>query len=182
MVRVQPFAAVRPLPNLAARVASVPYDVVNVAEAQQLAADNPYSFLHVIRSEIDLPADTDPHGAAVYEKAAETFQRFQDEGTLIRDGVPNLYLYRLVWEGRAQTGLVGCFDMDIDEIVVRERVEAGVRLALEIGVNQPGRAFHLDDVEPGVDPEPLDQVDRRYHRAGDAVRLHEGRHSRSSPL
>ena len=89
MVRVQPFAAVRPLPNLAARLASVPYDVVNVAEAQQLAADNPYSFLHVIRSEIDLPAGTDPHGPSVYEKAAETFKRFQDEGTLIRDDAPN---------------------------------------------------------------------------------------------
>jgi uncharacterized protein (DUF1015 family) len=112
MVRVQPFAAVRPLPNLAAQVASVPYDVVNVAEAQQLAADNPYSFLHVIRSEIDLPAGTDPHTAAVYEKAAETFRRFRDEGTLIRDDAPNLYLYRLVWEGRAQTGLVGCFHVD----------------------------------------------------------------------
>jgi uncharacterized protein (DUF1015 family) len=112
MVRIQPFPAARPLPNLAARVASVPYDIVNTAEARQLAAGNPYSFLHVIRSEIDLSPGTDPHAAIVYEKAAETFKRLQDDGTLIRDDAPNLYLYRLVREGRAQTGLVGCFHVD----------------------------------------------------------------------
>jgi uncharacterized protein (DUF1015 family) len=75
MVRIQPFAAVRPLPSLAARVASVPYDVVNTDEARQLAADNPYSFLRVIRSEIDLPPETDPHDAVVYAAAAERFQK-----------------------------------------------------------------------------------------------------------
>ena len=112
MVRVRPFAAVRPLPNLAARVASVPYDVVNAAEARQLAADNPYSFLRVVRAEIDLPPDTDPFDASVYAQADETFERLRAEGTLVREQEPGLYLYRLAWEGRTQLGLVGCFHVD----------------------------------------------------------------------
>jgi uncharacterized protein (DUF1015 family) len=108
MVRVQPFAAVRPLPNLAARVASLPYDVVTTDEARRLAAGNPYSFLHVVRSEIDLPPDTDPFAASVYARAAERFEQMLAEGTLVRDQEPGLYLYRLVMEGRSQLGLVGC--------------------------------------------------------------------------
>jgi uncharacterized protein (DUF1015 family) len=112
MVRVQPFSAVRPPPNIAARLASVPYDVVNTGEARRLAADNPYSFLHVVRSEIDLPPDTDPHDPAVYAAAAERFRQLLDEGTLARDNEPRLYLYRLVMEGRAQLGLVGCCHVD----------------------------------------------------------------------
>jgi uncharacterized protein (DUF1015 family) len=112
MVRVQPFAAVRPLPNLAARVASVPYDVVNAAEARQLAADNPYSFLRVVRAEIDLPPATDPLDESVYAQAARTFERLCAEGSLVREQEPSLYLYRLVWEGRTQLGLVGCFHVD----------------------------------------------------------------------
>jgi uncharacterized protein (DUF1015 family) len=112
MVRVQPFAAVRPLPNIAARVASVPYDVVNTAEARRLVADNPYSFLHVVRSEIDLPPATDPSDPSVYAKAADRFEQMLTEGILIREKVPCLYLYRLAVEGCAQLGLVGCCHVD----------------------------------------------------------------------
>jgi uncharacterized protein (DUF1015 family) len=112
MVRVQPFAAVRPLPNIAARVASVPYDVVNATEARQLAAGDPYSFLHVVRSESDLPPDTDPFDATVYAKAAERFEQMLAEGILVREQEPGLYLYRLVMAGRAQLGLVGCCHVD----------------------------------------------------------------------
>ncbi|MHC4967090.1 MAG: DUF1015 domain-containing protein [Planctomycetota bacterium] len=103
MVRVQPFAAVRPLPNVAARVASVPYDVVSTAEARQLAAANSDSFL---------PPDTDPFHASVYAKAAERFGQMLADGILIREQEPGLYLYRLVREGRAQLGLVGCCHVD----------------------------------------------------------------------
>ena len=108
MVRFRPFAALRPLPNLAARVASVPYDVVNRDEAARLAAGNPLSFLHVIRSEIDLPAGTDPYAEAVYARAAENLRSFQDQGILVREDSPHLYLYRLVMNGRSQMGIVGC--------------------------------------------------------------------------
>ena len=75
-----PFRAVRPAPELAERVAAVPYDVVNRAEAAALARGNPYSFLHVGRSDIDLPADVDPYDPRIYAKAREALDRFQAEG------------------------------------------------------------------------------------------------------
>jgi len=112
MVRLRPFAALRPTPPLAARVASVPYDVIDRAEAARLADGNPSSFLRVIRSEIDLPAETDPYDPAVYARAAENLRALQDNGTLVREASPMLYLYRLVMNGRAQLGIVGCCHLD----------------------------------------------------------------------
>ena len=112
MVRLRPFTALRPLPSLAARVASVPYDVVTREEAARLADGNPYSFLHVIRSEIDLPPATDPYDEAVYATAAEALRRMQDQGALVREDSPHLYLYRLVMNGRAQLGIVGCCHLE----------------------------------------------------------------------
>ena len=111
-MRLHPFRAVRPAPDLAQRVAAVPYDVVSRAEAADLAKGNPYSFLHVGRSDIDLPADVDPYDPRVYAKAREALDRFQAEGTLIRERTPSLYLYRQVMDGRAQTGVVGCVHID----------------------------------------------------------------------
>ncbi len=112
MVRLHAFAALRPTPNIAARVASVPYDVVSRAEAAQLADGNPSSFLRVIRSEIDLPEKTDPYDPAVYTRAGENLRALQDDGTLIREASPMLYLYRLVMDGRVQLGIVGCCHLD----------------------------------------------------------------------
>jgi uncharacterized protein (DUF1015 family) len=111
-VRLHPFHAIRPSPDLAPRVASVPYDVVDRAEAAELARGNPYSFLHVGRSDIDLPADTDPHDPRVYSGARSTLDRFLAEKTLIREPEPSLYLYRQVMDGRSQTGIVGCVHVD----------------------------------------------------------------------
>lgn len=112
MVQLHPFAALRPTPSVAARVASVPYDVVNRAEAARLADGNPSSFLRVIRSEIDLPAKTDPYDPAVYTRAGENLRALQDDGVLVREASPMLYLYRLVMNGRAQLGIVGCCHLD----------------------------------------------------------------------
>ena len=70
-MRLNPFRAVRPRPDLAAQVAAVPYDVVNRAEAAELARGNPHSFLHVGRSDIDLPEDVDPYDARIYSRAPE---------------------------------------------------------------------------------------------------------------
>lgn len=111
-MRLHPFRALRPAPELAERVAAVPYDVVNRAEAAALATGNPYSFLHIGRSDIDLPADVDPYDPRIYAKARETLDRFQAEGTLIRESSPSLYLYRQIMDGRAQTGVVGCVHVD----------------------------------------------------------------------
>ena len=111
-VRLHPFDALRPLPELAARVAAVPYDVVSREEAARLASGNPYSFLHVGRSDIDLPENVDSHDPRCYQQARDALDAFVARGILVRDGTPALYLYRQIMEGRAQTGLVGCVHVD----------------------------------------------------------------------
>lgn len=108
MLRISPFAALRPQPNQAARVASVPYDVVNTAEARALAAGNPLSFLHVVKPEIDLPDGRDPYDDAVYAKARENLDRLRDTSVLIRDPEPGIYVYRQVMRHRSQVGVVCC--------------------------------------------------------------------------
>ena len=90
-VRLHPFDAVRPKSELAPQVAAVPYDVVNRDEAGELAQGNPHSFLHVGRSDIDLPADVDPHDPRIYRTAREALDRFVAQGVLVREGAPALY-------------------------------------------------------------------------------------------
>ena len=120
-MRLHPFRALRPVPDLAERVASVPYDVVNRSEAAALAAGNPYSFLHVGRSDIDLPADVDPYDPRIYATARAALDRFQADGTLLREAEPSLYLYRQIMDGRAQVGVVGCVHIDdYDRDVIRK--------------------------------------------------------------
>ncbi len=85
MAFIQPFRALRPTAETAAAVSSVPYDVVSTDEARELAAGNPLSFLHVTRSEIDLPADTDPYSPQVYEKARENFDSIRQRAPLVSD-------------------------------------------------------------------------------------------------
>ncbi len=111
-MRLNPFRALRPRPELAAHVAAVPYDVVSRDEAVALAEGNPYSFLHVGRSDIDLPPRTDPHDDRVYAAARAALDRFLADGTLVRDAEPGLFLYRQEMDGRAQTGIVGCVHVD----------------------------------------------------------------------
>ena len=111
-MRLHPFPAIRPAPELASRVAAVPYDVVDRDEAAELARGNPHSFLHVGRSDIDLPEDTDPHDSQVYAGARAALERFVAQGTLIRDREPSLYLYRQIMDGRTQVGVVGCVHVD----------------------------------------------------------------------
>jgi uncharacterized protein (DUF1015 family) len=108
MATLHPFRALRPRPDAAEAVASVPYDVVSVEEARRLAEGNDKSFLHVIRPEIDLPEGTDEHADEVYEQGAENLRRFAESGFMQTEDAPALYVYRLVMNGRAQTGLFGC--------------------------------------------------------------------------
>ena len=111
-MRVFPFAALRPAPGCEQEVASVPYDVVDAAEARDLAAGNPNSFLHVVRSEIDLPAGTNPYDDAVYAQARSALDRLVNESVLIRDDSPRMYLYAQTWRGARQVGLVCCGHLD----------------------------------------------------------------------
>jgi uncharacterized protein (DUF1015 family) len=112
MATIRPFRAVRPAPALAAKVASLPYDVMNTEEAREMAAGNPYSFLHVSRAEIDLPVGTDIHSPAVYHKAAENFKTLIQNGALKQDDKPSLYVYAQTMGGRRQVGLVACSSVE----------------------------------------------------------------------
>jgi uncharacterized protein (DUF1015 family) len=112
MATIRPFRALRPADALASRVASLPYDVMNTEEAREMASGNPYSFLHVSRAEIDLPAGTDVHSPVVYKKAAENFHAFIANGTLKQDDKPCLYIYAQTMEGRRQVGLVACSSVE----------------------------------------------------------------------
>ena len=112
MALIAPFRALRPMPASAARVAAVPYDVVNAQEAHALAAGNPLSFLHVSRAEIDLAAQTDPYSDAVYRKAVENFDSLKREAPLVVEDSPCLYVYRLKMGKHMQTGVAGTFSID----------------------------------------------------------------------
>ncbi|MBQ7649505.1 MAG: DUF1015 domain-containing protein [Victivallales bacterium] len=105
MSRVLPFSAIMPSKATASMVATLPYDVMNRSEAAKMAAGNELSFLHVTRSEIDLPDSVDPYDAKVYEKAAENWRSLRN-AVMAKDAVPAFYVYSLVMNGRTQTGIV----------------------------------------------------------------------------
>lgn len=106
MASIKPFAALRPKPELAARICELPYDVMSSAEAREIAAGNPLSFLHVSKPEIDLPPDVDPYSPEVYAKGKENFERLIAAGVLRQDPQPCFYLYRQVMGSHSQVGLV----------------------------------------------------------------------------
>src|SRR5436305_1533052 len=112
MARVERFLAVRPAPDRAAAVASVPYDVVDTDEARVLAERNPWSFLHVIRPEIDLAPDVDVHAPEVYAQAGTAYRALLGEGVLLHDEEPAIYLYRQVMGEHAQTGFMAVCAVD----------------------------------------------------------------------
>lgn len=123
MAILHPFRAVRPVPDAAERVASVPYDVINSAEARGLAKGNAQSFLHVIRPEIDLAEGVDEHADEVYQTGAANLKAFVASDYTMQEEEPSLYLYRLVMNGRSQTGIFGCVavpDYDGDVILKHE--------------------------------------------------------------
>ena len=123
MASIHPFRALRPEPGVAPAVSSVPYDVVNTEEARQLAAGNSLSFLHVTRSEIDLPANTDPYASRVYAKARESLEALKRQAPLVSDDRPSLYFYRLRMGQHEQTGIAGCFSVDEYEADVIKKHE-----------------------------------------------------------
>ncbi|MBN8876631.1 MAG: DUF1015 domain-containing protein [Sphingobacteriales bacterium] len=106
MAIIQPFQALRPRQDLADKVASRPYDVLNSSEAKEEAKGNPFSFLHITKAEIDLADGIDLHSQAVYEKAGQNLLDLQQKGILFTEEKPCYYIYRLIMDGRSQTGLV----------------------------------------------------------------------------
>ncbi|MBO0441260.1 DUF1015 domain-containing protein [Candidatus Enterococcus ikei] len=108
MVMIHPFKSIRPAAEFSEKIATLPYDVLNSAEARELGENNPHSYLHIDKAEIDLPETLSPYDDQVYEKAANNLQSFLQKQWLIQDDQPLLYLYELTMNGRAQTGLVTC--------------------------------------------------------------------------
>ena len=121
MAVIRPFSGLRPEADRASDVASVPYDVVNTEEARALAANNPLSFLHVSRPEIDMPEGTDSHSDPVYRKALDNFEKLIKDCPLVTEQTPSLYLYRLIMGDHEQIGVVACCSVDeYDQDLIRK--------------------------------------------------------------
>jgi len=156
MLRIAPFPALRPLPEHAAAVAALPYDVVSREEAHALAAGNPSSFLHVSRAEIDLPPETDPYAEEVYTQARSALNGLVSRGIMMDDPLPGLFLYRQIRDGRAQTGLVCRCHIDDyanglikrHELTRRDKEDDRTRHVLAIRANAgPVFLAYRDDAE-----------------------------------
>src|SRR3954471_1520527 len=167
---LRPFRALRPTRESAAAVSSVPYDVVNTDEARRLAAGNRLSFLHVTRSEIDLPDNTDPYSPQVYARAKAHFAALRAQAPIGDESDPSLYFYRLRMGGHEQTGLAACFSLDeYDRDLIKnhertrrdkedDRTRHLVDPRAQTGVvSLPYRAWDAFDRRPGAAPagEPL---------------------------
>jgi uncharacterized protein (DUF1015 family) len=111
MATLIPFRALRPKPTDAARIAAVPYDVVNTDEARALADGNPISFLRVSRAELELPPGADPYAENVYQRAATNFEALKQSSLVVEDEA-SVYFYRLRMGAHVQTGLAACFSID----------------------------------------------------------------------
>jgi uncharacterized protein (DUF1015 family) len=112
MAVIKPFRGLRPPRALAKDLACLPYDVMNTEEAATMAQGKECSLLHITRSEIDLPADTDTHSEEVYVKSVENFAKWQKKGWLVQDQQPCYYIYAQTMDGRTQYGIVGCASVD----------------------------------------------------------------------
>ena len=123
-MKIKAFKGLRPAVGQAEQIASLPYDVVNFRQACQQAEGKPLSFMRVVRSELELPPDTDPYSDAVYLHAKENFDKLVSGGHLVREDAPCMYLYRQQMGGHSQTGLVATFsaeDYDADVIKKHEK-------------------------------------------------------------
>ena len=109
-MKIKPFAGVRPPREFAAEVASRPYDVLNSAEAKSEATEK--SLLHIIKPEIDFDPIADEHSQAVYDKAVENFNLWQQRGWLVQDSAEMYYIYAQTMDGRTQYGLVAAANVD----------------------------------------------------------------------
>ncbi|MDD5644600.1 MAG: DUF1015 family protein [bacterium] len=112
MSEIKPFKSLRPEPGLTSKIASLPYDVVSREEALSYSRGNPFSFYHVVKSEIDLPPETDEHSKVVYKKAKENFDRLIKNRILVQDRKECLYIYRQKMKEHTQTGIVACVSVD----------------------------------------------------------------------
>ncbi len=111
-MRIRAFQGLIPRADLAAELASPPYDVLDAAEARRIITAQPHSFLRVVRAEATLPEGVDPYSGDVYEQARKNFAQLQVDGELVREAAPHIYLYRQIMDGHAQTGFTAVCHAD----------------------------------------------------------------------
>ncbi len=124
MAIFKPFKGFRPQKELVHRIASRPYDVLDSDEARDEVKDNPHSFLHVVKPEVDLPADIDLHAQAVYEKGRDNLNQLIGQGIFQQDENAIFYVYAQTMDGRRQYGLVGCSGVQdyLDNIIKKHEL------------------------------------------------------------
>jgi uncharacterized protein (DUF1015 family) len=108
MAIIKPFKGYRPKKEFAGKIASRPYDVLNSEEAREVVKANDYSFLHVVKPEVDLPEDVDLHSDVVYNKGKESLEKLIAEGMFFQDKTDCFYIYGQTMWGKTQYGIVGC--------------------------------------------------------------------------
>ena len=143
---IKPFHGWRPRADLSDKIPSYPYDVVSSVEARELAAGDPHSFLHVVKPEIDLEAGTDVYAPEVYETGAANLRRLVDDGALIREEKPALYLYRQRMGDHVQTGLVAGTSVDEYEADLIKKHEH------TRPVKEDDRTRHIDALDANTGP------------------------------
>ncbi len=146
MARIQPFRGWRPRPEVCAKVASPPYDVLSSVEAREMASDNPLSFLHVVKPEIDLDPGIDVYSPEVYAKGAANLRKLMDDGVLFREAGPALYLYRQRMGDHVQTGLVAGASVDEYEADLIKKHEH------TRPVKEDDRTRHIDTLNANTGP------------------------------
>ena len=146
MAIIKPFRALRPPKESAQQVAALPYDVMNVEEAREMAAGNADSFLHISRPEIDLPAEIDPHDESVYVKGRQNLEQFIKQGRLVQDEQDIFYVYRQRMGSITQTGLVVCASVDDYQTGVIKKHE------LTRADKEEDRVKHIDYLDANDEP------------------------------
>ncbi|NCB41425.1 MAG: DUF1015 domain-containing protein [Clostridia bacterium] len=146
MANFKPFKIIHPTPSVAPEICALPYDVMNRKEASDMAKGKPFSFLHVSRSEIDVPDEVDPYSAQVYDKAKETLAQWIKDGILLKEEQPCYMIYRQTMNGNVQTGVVGCVSVDDYEKNIVKKHEVTRK------EKEADRTSHFDRCDANTEP------------------------------
>lgn len=146
MAVIKPFKGYRPTKEMVKEVASPPYDVVNTQEARDLVKGKPHSFLHVVRSEVDLPEDTNPYGEQVYVKAKENLDRLVKEKILVEDSKPSVYLYQQQMGDHKQIGILACASVEdyMNDVIKKHELTRAAK--------EKDRIKHVDTLNANTGP------------------------------
>ncbi len=146
MANIKPFKAYRPAKGLEDKIAALPYDVYNRAEAKVVVEANPLSFLGIDRAETHFPDDVSTYDEKVYEKADELIKAYISEGKFVQDDKECYYLYQEEWRGRKQTGIVGCASIDDYENQIIKKHEN------TLAAKEADRINHIDKTNMQTGP------------------------------